>query len=218
MAMCGIWRKTGLRFMMLAALHWLPRAVCADDLAKSVVATGKVEPITKVEVKSKASGIVKKLLVDYGDKVKKGNLLAVIDAPGVALDERAALVGVQQAKGLLRGGEALAARRELHVNVRGKPARVGHAQLVGVKADAGADASRGGSSVPKIYGDGIVRVARQHPERPVHLGAAQAQRHDFFVGQLQTRFIDQIPDQEISVARLLAARSSETVAMRALPS
>src|SRR6201987_2922882 len=30
-------------------------------LAKSVVATGKVEPITKVEIKSKASGIVKKL-------------------------------------------------------------------------------------------------------------------------------------------------------------
>jgi len=28
------------------------------DLAKSVVATGKVTPITKVEVKSKASGIV----------------------------------------------------------------------------------------------------------------------------------------------------------------
>ena len=42
------------------------------DLAKSVVATGKVTPITKVEVKSKASGIVKKLLVDYGDRVKKG--------------------------------------------------------------------------------------------------------------------------------------------------
>ena len=32
------------------------------DLAKSVVATGKVTPITKVEVKSKASGIVKSLL------------------------------------------------------------------------------------------------------------------------------------------------------------
>src|ERR1035441_10351334 len=37
------------------------------DLAKSVVATGKIEPITKVEIKSKASGIVKKLYVDYGD-------------------------------------------------------------------------------------------------------------------------------------------------------
>jgi HlyD family secretion protein len=49
------------------------------DLAKSVVATGKVTPIIKVEVKSKASGIVKNLLVDYGDHVKKGQLLAQLD-------------------------------------------------------------------------------------------------------------------------------------------
>jgi len=49
------------------------------DLAKSVVATGKIEPITKVEVKSKASGIVKKLLVDYGEPVKKGQVLAELD-------------------------------------------------------------------------------------------------------------------------------------------
>ena len=49
------------------------------DLAKSVVATGKIEPITKVEVKSKASGIVKKLYVDYGDKVTKGQVLAELD-------------------------------------------------------------------------------------------------------------------------------------------
>jgi len=49
------------------------------DLAKSVVATGKVTPITKVEVKSKASGIVKKLYVEYGDKVKRGQLLAQLD-------------------------------------------------------------------------------------------------------------------------------------------
>ena len=49
------------------------------DLAKSVVATGKVTPIIKVEVKSKASGIVKNLLVDYGDRVKKGQLLCQLD-------------------------------------------------------------------------------------------------------------------------------------------
>ncbi|HSE49505.1 MAG TPA: efflux RND transporter periplasmic adaptor subunit [Terriglobales bacterium] len=49
------------------------------DLAKSVVATGKIEPITKVEIKSKASGIVKKLYVDYGEKVKAGTLLAELD-------------------------------------------------------------------------------------------------------------------------------------------
>ena len=49
------------------------------DLAKSVVATGKVTPITKVEVKSKTSGIVKKLLVDAGGKVKKGQIRAKLD-------------------------------------------------------------------------------------------------------------------------------------------
>jgi HlyD family secretion protein len=49
------------------------------DLAKSVVATGKITPITKVEIKSKASGIVKHLYVDAGDRVKKGQLLAELD-------------------------------------------------------------------------------------------------------------------------------------------
>ena len=33
-------------------------------MVKSVVATGKVEPITKVEIKSKANGIIKVLHVD----------------------------------------------------------------------------------------------------------------------------------------------------------
>ena len=49
------------------------------DVARSVVATGKIEPRTKVEVKSKASGIVKKLLVDYGQYVKQGQVLAELD-------------------------------------------------------------------------------------------------------------------------------------------
>jgi len=49
------------------------------DLAKSVVATGKVTPIVQVEIKSKASGIVKKLYVEYGDKVKQGQILADLD-------------------------------------------------------------------------------------------------------------------------------------------
>ena len=56
------------------------------DLAKNVVATGKIEPITKVEVKSKASGIVKKLLVDYGEPVKKGQVLAELWVPEVEAD------------------------------------------------------------------------------------------------------------------------------------
>ena len=49
------------------------------DIARSVVATGKIEPLTEVEVKSKASGIVEKLFVDAGDRVKAGQVLAELD-------------------------------------------------------------------------------------------------------------------------------------------
>src|SRR5579871_5155091 len=69
------------------------------DLAKSVVATGKVEPITKVEVKSKASGIVTKLYVEYGDRVKKGQLLAQLDKEEIA-------AGVEQSRAALQAAEA----------------------------------------------------------------------------------------------------------------
>jgi len=54
-------------------------AVEKGDLARSVVATGKVQPLTKVEIKSKASGIVKRLFVDYGERVKEGQVLAELD-------------------------------------------------------------------------------------------------------------------------------------------
>ncbi|HEX3821652.1 MAG TPA: efflux RND transporter periplasmic adaptor subunit [Candidatus Sulfotelmatobacter sp.] len=69
------------------------------DLAKSVVATGKVTPIIKVEVKSKASGIVKNLLVDYGDHVKKGQLLAQLDKIEIEAQ-------VAQSKAALEAAEA----------------------------------------------------------------------------------------------------------------
>jgi HlyD family secretion protein len=53
--------------------------VTRGDVARSVVATGKIQPITKVEVKSKASGIVEKLYVDINNKVTKGQSLAQLD-------------------------------------------------------------------------------------------------------------------------------------------
>jgi HlyD family secretion protein len=53
--------------------------VSRGDVARSVVATGKITPITQVEVKSKASGIVEKLYVDINNMVHKGQPLAQLD-------------------------------------------------------------------------------------------------------------------------------------------
>jgi HlyD family secretion protein len=76
------------------------------DLAKSVVATGKVEPITKVEVKSKASGIVKKLFVDAGDKVKKGQLLAQLDKDEIQAQVEQSKAALAAAEASLKSAEA----------------------------------------------------------------------------------------------------------------
>ncbi|PYP89084.1 MAG: efflux RND transporter periplasmic adaptor subunit [Candidatus Angelobacter sp. Gp1-AA117] len=71
------------------------------DLAKNVVATGKIQAITQVDVKSKASGIVKKLLVDYGQPVKQGQVL-------VELDKEEIQARVNQQRASLEAAEAAA--------------------------------------------------------------------------------------------------------------
>jgi HlyD family secretion protein len=76
------------------------------DLAKSVVATGKVTPITKVEVKSKASGIVKNLLVDYGDHVKKGQLLCQLDKVEIEAQVEQSRAALEAAQANLNSSQA----------------------------------------------------------------------------------------------------------------
>jgi HlyD family secretion protein len=73
--------------------------VTRGDVARSVVATGKIQPITKVEVKSKASGIVEKLYVDINNQVRKGQQLA-------QLDQQEILAEVEAQKAQLAAAEA----------------------------------------------------------------------------------------------------------------
>jgi HlyD family secretion protein len=70
-----------------------------SDIAKSVVATGKIQPITKVELKSKASGIVEKLYVDINQHVHRGQVLA-------QLDQQEILAQVAAQKATLAAAEA----------------------------------------------------------------------------------------------------------------
>src|SRR5499425_760600 len=60
------------------------------DIARSVVARGKIEPLSKVEVKSKANGIIQALLVDVGDSVKEGQILAELDKEDLQAQVRGA--------------------------------------------------------------------------------------------------------------------------------
>ena len=60
------------------------------DIARSVVATGRIEPVSKVEIKSKANGIIKELKVNIGDLVSPGQVLAELDKDNLAAQVREA--------------------------------------------------------------------------------------------------------------------------------
>ena len=78
------------------------------DVARSVVATGKIQPLTKVAIKSKASGIVENLLVHYGDTVETGQVLA-------ELDKELLHAGVRGAEANLLAAEAAYERNRVEV-------------------------------------------------------------------------------------------------------
>jgi HlyD family secretion protein len=81
-------------------------AVERGDIARSVVATGKIEPLAKVEVKSKASGIVKRVLVHYSDWVRKGQVLIELDKEELEARVRESRAALMAAKAAEEGAAA----------------------------------------------------------------------------------------------------------------
>ena len=80
--------------------------VTRGDLARSVVATGKIEPLAKVEVMSKASGIVEKIFADYGDHVKQGKVLAELDKEQLRARVAEARANLQAAQAAVESAQA----------------------------------------------------------------------------------------------------------------
>jgi HlyD family secretion protein len=98
----------GVAFFSLRALSRTPAKIEPEklarvekiDLARSVVATGKIEPTTKVEIKSKASGIILKLPVNVGDTVRQGQVICELDQNDLLprLRQAQAALGVAEAQ------------------------------------------------------------------------------------------------------------------------
>ena len=87
-------------------------AVTRGNLMITAEATGLVEPIREVEVKSKASGEILRLHVDIGDEVEPGALLAEIDPRDVRNASDQADADLQVARARLEISEAQRRRSE----------------------------------------------------------------------------------------------------------
>ncbi len=70
------------------------------DLARSVVATGKIEPVRQIEIKSKASGIIQSLPFNFGDMVHQGQVICELDKNDLLprLNESKAALAVMEAQ------------------------------------------------------------------------------------------------------------------------
>ena len=82
-------------------------------MTRSVVATGKVEPITKVEIKSKANGIIERLLVEVDQIVDAGRVLAELDKENLTARLREARANLQAAEAAREGAIAQLKKNEV---------------------------------------------------------------------------------------------------------
>jgi len=82
-------------------------------MVRSVVATGKVEPITKVEIKSKANGIIEHLLTEVDQVVQAGQVLAELDKENLTARLREARANLQAAEAAREAAVAQLKKNEI---------------------------------------------------------------------------------------------------------
>ena len=82
-------------------------------MVRSVVATGKVEPITKVEIKSKANGIIERLLTEVDQVVQAGQTLAELDKENLTARLREARANLQAAEAAREAAVAQLKKNEI---------------------------------------------------------------------------------------------------------
>lgn len=107
------------------------------DVVVTVRETGTVEPVKRVEVKSKVAGLVAHLAVEEGDRVEVGQLIARLDAPEVEAQRNqiraqadAARARLKQARlSLTRDREVIASQvRQAEANLRAARAALREAE------------------------------------------------------------------------------------------
>jgi HlyD family secretion protein len=102
----GAWGYTSLKGASANVDPSRLAAVERGTMVKSVVATGKVEPVTKIEVKSKANGIIEKLNVDVDQVVMPGSVLAELDKEQLRARVRELDANLLAKRAALAGAEA----------------------------------------------------------------------------------------------------------------
>lgn len=93
------------------------------DLSDSVVETGTLDAVKSVDVKSRVQGRLARLLVDAGDFVQEGQLIAVIDP-------QETLLKVKQDRAQVSGARSSAARQAIEIEKQRVTAQANYEQAL----------------------------------------------------------------------------------------
>ncbi len=101
----GLWCHTALSQPPLSEVpeDWVKR-----NIEQRVVnLKGWLEPYERMSLYARVDGYLRKIPVDIGSQVEKGDILAILDVPDLEIEKRSAEARIQQAQAALRRAQAL---------------------------------------------------------------------------------------------------------------
>lgn len=136
--------------------------VSVGDISRTITQPATMQGIEEATLYARAAGYVREISVDKGDRVRAGQVLAVIESPELAHQEEQARATYQQARAATLSVEATRGRAEADV-----------AQAAAAIERARADASQAQAAVGRVRAD-LARTEAQLPKLQSLIAEAEA--------------------------------------------
>src|SRR5262249_447476 len=174
-------------------------APAVGDVPRVISQPGTILGIEEAALYAKPAGYLKMIPVDKGDRVKAGQVLAVIQSPELHFQQAQAQATYQQSMASAQG--AVAAKGRAEADVEGAKAAVARAEADARQADATvgrsqADLAKAQAQVPKL------QAAAQEADASVQQTAEEQARAQADVGRWQ----EQLKAAQASLRATQAAR------------
>ena len=149
-----------------------------EDLSHDLVLTAEFRPFQEVDLMAKVAGYVKNIYVDVGDRLKQGQLLAVLEIPEMADDRARAQAGVDRSQAeVARAKDQLQQAQSSHEIAHLSYSRLSEVskQKPGLVAQQEIDDAHGRDLVAEAQ----ISAARSNlaaAEQQVHVNAAELQK------------------------------------------
>jgi RND family efflux transporter MFP subunit len=149
-----------------------------EDLSRGLVLTAEFKPFQEVDLMAKVAGYVKRINVDVGDRVKEGQVLAILEIPEMADDRARAQAGVDRSQAeVARAKDQLQQSQSAHEIAHLSYTRLAEVakQKPGLVAQQEIDDARGKDLVAEAQVSGA-RSNLTAAEEQVHVNSAELQK------------------------------------------